>query len=390
MVAAKKAQSAMKYQLSGGLKKNGVNLWRFVFSATESQTARESIFFIELEMLNPYLSPSDVVLGFLPRLKISEEDLQNVLAGTQSAKEFKTETLMIPSYVVIRAGIFGRNAKQVSEYFPIKDISVSNRTFEIHSPSCYFDSNSLKGSLSCISSDVENHPEWFCDSGSISWNLRYELDLSSLGGYKSSEMNWRIPGIKTVFSGSIEIDGRKFDVIPQKSSGYIDRNWGKTYPEQWFHLSSRNLSSIISGKVYLASCFALQGVYENKISFIANFEGQEYSFSADSGKHSYSSSWSCIQMPETDEEERLHWSASVNSGSHVLDVDVFCPAKILSVRTWEMPEGNRKILKILTGGQGNGEIRLYKRHGKNLELLEHCRISNVLCEYGQIENQETF
>lgn len=78
----------------------------------------------------------------------------------------------------------------------------------------------------------------------------------------------------------------------------------------------------------------------------------------------------------------------MSSRAFVVDVDVFCPARQLFVRSWEMPEGMRKTLKILTGGTGSGEIRLYKRHGKNLELLEHCRIANVLCEFGQIEVPE--
>ena len=54
------------------------------------------------------------------------------------------------------------------------------------------------------------------------------------------------------------------------------------------------------------------------------------------------------------------------------------------VRDYEMPEGRRKLLKIL-GGTGNGEIRIYKKIGKNLELLEHANVYDSICEFGQTE-----
>ncbi len=388
MSASQKALAAMKYQLSGAMKKSGVNLWRFVFSAIERMTGKESVFFIELGLLNPWLSPGDVLLGFKPRVKISAEDLQHVLAGTDSAQKIQSETLVVPSYVVVRAGVLGQGAKQICSYLPVKDIVVSSRSFDITAAECHFDDSSLSGVIEKAPMDVNNHPEYLCDSGIISWNLRYDLAISSEKGYRGKDFTWLIPGAKAVFSGSLTLDGREYDVIPKKSYGYIDRNWGKSYPEEWYHISTTNIASLISGRAYQNSSLALQGVYDGRISLVVNFEGKEHAFCADASKRSYSSVWTCAQMPEDEDGEKLHWSASVNGSGFVLDVDVFCPAKLLYVRSWEMPDGERKTLKILGGGSGNGEVRLYKRHGKNLELLEHCRIAGVLCEYGRPEIAE--
>lgn len=388
MSAAQKALNVMKYQLSGSLKKSGVNLWRFVFSGVERLTGNERVFFIELAMLNPWLSPSDVLLGFKPRVKFSAEDIQNVLAGTSSAQKIQSENLVVPSYVALRAGTLGQGAKQICRYIPVKDVAFSSRSFDVKAAGCRFDDSSLQGSLECSPSELNEHPEFLCNSGIISWNLRYEFALALQKGYKTKDLCWFIPGAKTIFSGNITLDGKEYDVIPKKSFGYIDRNWGKSYPEEWFHLSSPNISSVISGKSYQSSSFSLQGICEGRVSLSVNFEGKEYSFSADSGKRKFSSPFSCSQMPELEDGEKLHWSSSVSSRAFVVDVDVFCPARQLFVRSWEMPEGMRKTLKIFTGGTGSGEIRLYKRHGKNLELLEHCRIANVLCEFGQIEVPE--
>ena len=386
MSTTQKKSASMKYLLTGSTKKSGVNLWRFVFTASERLTGNESMFFIELAMLNPYLNPTDVLLGFKPRVKISSDDLQNVLAGTVSAQKLQSETLVIPSYVAVRAGIIGKEARQICQYFPVKDLIISNRSFDIQAGECHFDDSLLKGSVACSPKDLSEHPELLCDSGIINWSLRFENVISYEKGFRSKEMTWAVPGAKTVFSGSVTIDGREYDVIPKKSFGYVDRNWGKTYPSEWFHLSTSNFASLISGKAYQSSSISIQGVYENRLSLLVNFEGKELFLNAESGKRAYQSIWNCTQMPENEDGEKLHWSASFNNSKYMIDIDIFCPAKQLFVRSWELPEGERKTLKILTGGTGTGEIKMFKRHKKNnLELLEHCRLAGVLCEYGQIE-----
>ena len=52
------------------------------------------------------------------------------------------------------------------------------------------------------------------------------------------------------------------------------------------------------------------------------------------------------------------------------------------MRNIEYPEGGRKLMKLIAGGDGTGEIRLYKCLRKDLELIEHARIGNALCEFG--------
>ena len=82
MAATKKNIKDSKYGLSGSSKKSGVNFWRSFFTAYEKNSATEQLFFLELELLNPALSPAEPLLGFKPRVTITEEDLQYTLAGT--------------------------------------------------------------------------------------------------------------------------------------------------------------------------------------------------------------------------------------------------------------------------------------------------------------------
>lgn len=388
MNISKKCAKIIRYQLAGAQKKAGVNTWRYVFNAVENGTGLERKFFIELSMLNPYLSPSDVVLGFKPRVKISEDDLQNVLAGTLSAQKLQSESILTPSYVVVRAGVLGVGAKQICNYFPVKQIKIDPKNFSVEAGNCVFTEEKLSGRMDFSPSELHDHPEQLCESGIVSWELRYEIKDFFDEGYEGKNSSWYATGIKTVFAGNITLDGKEYSIQPRKSCGYMDRFFGKSYPENYIHLSSSNLTSQITGKFLSDSSFSVTGLYDGRVNVMVNLEGLKVSFCASKPKSAYQCVSDFSQMPEVDGSEKLHWTISTNDKNYVVDVDVFCLAKLMYVRSLELPEGERKVLKQLMGGNGTGEIRLYKRIKKNLELIEHAEIQTCLCEFGQLELPE--
>lgn len=388
MNISKKSSKINRYQLSGSQKKSGLNVWRFVFNGTEKVTGQERKFFIELSMLNPGLCTDEAVLGFKARVNISAEDLQNVLAGSVSAQSIQSESYVVPSYVAVRAGALGSDAKQVCAYSAAKDVSVSSKSFSIQGDKFSFDGEKLSGRIDYSPDDIQEHPEYLCDSGSVSWELRYEIRCDFEKGYSGKNCCWAPTGARTVFTGNFTIDGKVYEVAPKKSAGYIDRFFGKNVVFPWIHLSSNILTSIISGKTLTDSTFAVQGAFENQVSAVVDFEGKSIAFDAGKAKISDGSIWNFSEMPENNGEENLHWSVSLNNKSYVVDIDIFCPASQMYVKSVEIPEGNRNVLKMLCGGTGTGEIRLYRRFGKNLELIEHAKIASALCEYGQLEKPE--
>ncbi len=381
MSATKKCSKANRYQLNGALKKNGINIWRYTFNGVETVTGLERKFFVELSMVNPFLSQSEVVLGFKSRVNISTEDLQNVLAGTSSAQKIQSESILTPSYVVIRAGVLGAGAKEICEYHSIRQVEIAPKTFQIKVGNCIFTEEKICGRMDVSLSDLHERPELLCNPGIISWELRYDIRSGFDKGFENRDYTWLATGARTVFAGTVTLDGKEYSVVPKKSFGYLDRNWGKTLPPTWIHLSSANLTSLISGKTLTESSFAVQGMYDEKMTVLSDFEGNKISFT-DNCVNEFS------QLPESEEGEKLHWMVSANNKSYVIDVDIFCIADLMFVRSIELPEGGRKILKVLSGGTGNGEIRLYKKIKKNLELIEHAKIQNCLCEYGKIELPE--
>ncbi|MGP1602977.1 MAG: hypothetical protein ACTTGZ_00930 [Treponema sp.] len=388
MSVSKKAIRINRRRLSGSLRKNGYNLWRFVFNGTENITGLEKKFFIELAYINPMLSPAEAVLGFKSRRKISEEDLQNVLAGTSSAHSIQSESIAVPSYVVVRAGIFGDGAKQLCGYFPYNDVRESLRFFDVEAGSCRFSEQKLSGQIEYSALTLREHPEFLCNPGFIKWNLQYEIRFGLPVGFNSRESAWYATGARTVFAGTITVDGKEYNVVPKKSLGYIDRSLGKTLPEDWLHISSSNLTSLITGKTLQESCCIVQGIYKDRISLLLDFENKVLKFTADSSKRLYSSMWECTQMPADADGEKLHWSVSFTNKKYVIDIDVYCSLSLLFLRSLELPEGERKVLKLLCGGNGTGEIRLYKKIKKNIELIEHAHIANALCEFGKHEIPE--
>ncbi|MBQ9630835.1 MAG: hypothetical protein IJR49_04540 [Treponema sp.] len=384
MTLSRKHVLCSKYKPSSALKKNGISWIRFVFSGLETDTGSERLFFIELELLNPYLSPDKVVLGFKNRVNISEDDLQYALAGTTAAHNLHAEAIRTPSYVVVRAGCLGSGAKQLCSYHPIKDSGNSFKLLPFNVGTFTFSDEAIVGEISYTESEINAHPEYLCDSGAMSWDLRYAIQHSFSAGFDKSGEAWIPCGARVNFTGSVTVDGSEYRVVPKSSYGYIDINFAKTLPIPYFHISTSNLTSLITGKTLFNSCFTVQGLYNDAVSTSIRLEDSEICINAQNTRV-LKSVWKCSQSPQSEDEEKLHWSLSLDTKKWVVDIDVFCNTSQLFVRNIELPEGNRRVMKILSGGTGTGEIRVYRHVGKNLEIIENMHIAGALCEFGQVE-----
>ncbi|MBP3709027.1 MAG: hypothetical protein J6I73_01250 [Treponema sp.] len=388
MASSQKIINCSKFKPNNALKKNGIIWNRFVFTGLEVSTGAERLFFIELEMLNASLATENPILGFKTRTKISEEDLQYALAGTKAAHDLQAESIVTPSYVAVRAGAFGRGAKQICNYYSLKNVSGGFKLSPIEAGPCVFSDDRLSGSVSCSSTELIQHPEYLCDEGEVRWDLRYEIQFAFPQKYKEKNEAWIPAGAKTSFAGSISFDGHDYRVVPKSSCGYIDINFMRTLPAPYFHMSSSNLTSRISGKTLFNSCFVVQGLYADRLALVVKLEDIDVTISAKEIRSSSKPLWSCAEMPADEEGDKLHWSVSADTKKWVVDIDVTCYTSQLFVRNIELPEGKRRVMKLLAGGTGVGEVRLYRHVGKNLEIIEDAHIAGALCEFGQAEEGE--
>src|SRR5699024_3648928 len=126
----------------------------------------------------------------------------------------------------------------------------------------------MKGFCKVSKREVEEHPEYMCDAGEMSWDIQINKKIAFHVGYGASkifralnafEMFWHAEGIKTEYSGELRYNGEQYDIIPGKSYGYADKNWGSDYTSPWLWISSCNMKSLISGKILNQSAIEFGG-----------------------------------------------------------------------------------------------------------------------------------
>ncbi len=388
-----KISRSKRYKLAGLLKKNGFDRWRLVTNGVSTETGEDVAFFIELYIVNPMLSPSECVLGFKDRIGKTDADLQAALAGSASEKALLTQNFVHPSFVMVKVGKLAKGGKQINAYFPAKALKTDsdNNVVKVGTSegnTCTITDSGMVGSVSVSRDDLIETPELMCNPGTMVWNLHYTLEENFFPNYRSKTINWSCFGARTSVNGVITFDGETYSVSKNCSYGYFDKNWGRGFSNPFLHLSSSNLTSNISGKKLLQSCFAVQGEFNKKQSVLVSFEGKKLEFHA-GGFRKYDVVYECTQMPEDDDGIKLHWSVSMNDRKYYIDIDVFCKTDVMCVRDYEAPEGGRKVLKVIGGGSGIGELKLYRRVKRSLELIEDVHIANCLCEYGTIELPQT-
>ncbi|MGN0728908.1 hypothetical protein [Treponema sp.] len=392
-MAVKKIRRNEKLQLKGSLKKNGFDRWRLVTNAVSSVSGEEKTFFIEFYAVNPALSPKECVLGFKNRFNKSAEDFQYVLAGSETAKNFTSQVFVPPSFFMVKAGILSVSATHINSYFPSEILSQKKSEFIVCAPQedladCILSRDSTSGSIAMTDEELRQHPEYMGNAGTMSWNLNFTRSISFNSDYRAKDMNWTVLGGKTDFSGTITLNGEEFAVNPRNSFGYYDKIWGRDFSSPYFHLSSSNFISEISGGLLESSAFAVQGEHKGKVSVLVSIEGKNIEFYAGRMKKNQVS-YDCQEMNGQEGQGLvLHWSVSVHNRKYVIDIDIFCGTKEMSLRDFESPAGGRKVMRILASGSGTGKFKLYKKMGKNLELLEQADISKCICEYGNLETAE--
>lgn len=392
-MAASKIRRSERLRLKGSQRKNGFDRWRFVVNGASRVSGEEKSFFIEFYTVNPALSPKECILGFKNRFNKSAEDFQYVLAGTDSARNFESQVFVTPSFLMVRAGALCRGGIHMNSYYPAEHLLVKDREHIIsispkNESGCILTENYTAGSVKVTKADLTEHPEMLGAAGSLSWKLRFSRPVSFSPDYHGKDTHWACLGGKADFAGSIVFNGEEFLVSPKNSFGYYDKNWGRDFSSPYFHLSSSNITSAISGKLLERSAFAAQGEYRDKLSVLISVEGKNIEFHADRMKK-FSVSYDCQETAGTEDEGlTLHWSVSVHDRRHVVDIDVFCSTKDMFLRDFESPGGGRKIMRVLAGGNGTGRIKIYKKMKKSLELIEQAEIAKCVCEYGNLETAE--
>lgn len=374
---AKSDVSRNKCMLFSGFAFNGYDWWWHNFTGINEKTGEKKTFFIEYYLCNPGHGRKEAVLGQLEANK---------------NKGIK------PSYLMVKAGCWGEDSLELNKFYGWGEIAVSRSVpYSINCKDCFASENSITGMISIDEQTAKDHPEYMTDAGSMYWNLKVSKNLPFNVGYGASklfrdleafEMYWHVEGMRTLFDGEVVLNGVTYKVIPNKCYGYADKNWGRDFTSPWLWLSSNNLKSRLTGKKLKGSAFDIGGgcpkIYmvslKRKLLGAFYYRGEEY-------EYNFSKFWDKVhtrfRFYETD--EAAYWYVAQENLDSVMITKVKCQKKDMIYINYESPDGMKRHNKLLNGGTGIGRIKLYKKLGGKLKLIDDIDAYNVGCEYGEYD-----
>ena len=361
--------------LTGSLARKGYDWWWHSFTGIDPDTGAEQPFFIEFFLCNPALGGSEPILGQLPA---------NQAAGRR------------PSYLMVKAGAWGAAHKcQLHRFFGWDEVALhAGAPYEVCADDCYASDTRLLGSISISEEEAQAHPEWMCDAGSMSWDLTLDKKVAFNVGYgaggffraiKAFEMYWHAEGMKTLFSGTVTLNGHRYEIRPETSYGYADKNWGRNFTSPWVWLSSCNLTSRLTGRKLENSVFDIGGgrpkvffvPLNRKLLSAFYYEGQCYEFN-------FSKFWTGTktEFSEEETETEVIWHVRQENHKAIMETEVRAAKADLLLVNYESPDGARRHRRLWNGGNGTGTVKLYlKKHGTTT-LLDDLTATNIGCEHG--------
>lgn len=362
------------FMLNGALAKKGYDWWWHNFTAYNHETGEAKVFFIEYYVCNPALGGDKAILG---------QSLEN------QVKHLK------PSYAMVKVGTWGKNPKQINNFYPITEFSYESDTLNLKMGQCTLSETNMKGTCSVTAEEASNHPELMSNAGDMSWDLTIKKKVAFNVGYGASkffrtinafEMFWHAEGIKTEYAGEVILDGVAYDVIPEKSFGYADKNWGCDFTSPWLWISSCNMKSLITNKVLSNSVVETGGgrpkvfgvPLERKLLIGMYYEGKMY-------EYNFSKFWTGAKVAfEFSENKKYHkWTVNASNRDSIMELTLECDRDEMLLINYESPNGEKRHNRLWNGGAGFGEIKLYKKQGKDKVLIDDIEIKNAGCEYGE-------
>ncbi len=370
-------KSRNSYMLQGRLSKEGYDWWWHSFTGCSRKTGEAKAFFIEYFICNPALGENYPVLGQHP-----------------DSREHGRK----PSYALVKVGSWGKDAKQIHNFYPITDFTYVENKLDIQIGECTLTETHMEGYCEVSEEDEKKHPEYMCDAGNMKWDLKIDKKITYNVGYGASkllrklnafEMFWHAEGIKTEYSGTVEADGDIYDVIAEKSYGYADKNWGKDFTSPWLWISSCNMKSLITGRELTNSAVEFGGgrpkafgiSLERKLLGGLYYEGKMY-------EYNFSKFWTGASVDFKFEEGEIYnkWKLVARNKDSILYLTLKCKRDEMLWINYEAPNGKKLHNKLWNGGTGVGKMKLYKKVKDFKVLVDEIEFRNTGCEYGEYNN----
>lgn len=350
------------YMLKGRLAKRGYDWWWHSLVGVSKQTGLLRPFFIEYFVINPALGGKEPILGQLP-----EHQRQGIR----------------PSYAMLMAGSWGENgAVQIHNFYGIAEFSAVVDRMEVQIGTHVATEIYLKGAVQLSEQEAAAHPEYMSDAGSMSWDLKADKVLCYSLGWPTArllrwlnafQMYWHIQGMQTRYQGTIVFNGEEFEVSPDTSYGYQDKNWGQTFSNPWVWLNCNHFTSRSTGKDLLLTSLDLGGTQvvffgislAHRVILAFYHEGQLYDFS-------FSNFCLLPHQRFTFQvtEDQVKWDVTASTRLAKIEIAFACPKQTMQWLNYENPAGKRVHRQLWNGGYAAGTVQLYRRSRSGFELID--------------------
>lgn len=369
-----------RYMLKGKLARRGYDWWWHSLVAINAKTGQKQPFFIEYYVINPALGGDKAIAGQLPENK---------------ARGIK------PSYAMLKAGRWGtadgQPATQINNLYPITAFKADFTKMEVSIGTHTANETHLKGSVKLSKEEAAAHPEYMSDAGEMSWDLKAEKVLPYSVGFGTSpffininafQMYWHAAGMYTRYSGTITFNGELYNVEPETSCGYQDKNWGGDYTSPWVWLNCNNFTSRSTGKKLANTaldCGGAQpvvfGVSLPRRMLIAFYhEGELFEFN-------FSKVWTnphqVFDCPIT--KEFVGWNLTAWNNKGKIEIHFKCPRETMLNVNYENPDGLKRHNSLWNGGYAAGSVTLWRKVGGEYVKVDDFDGDLGGCEYGEYD-----
>ncbi len=365
------------YMLCGSLAKKGYLRWWHSFQGVQPDTGEQRTFFVEYFVINPALGASQPILGQHPYFK---------------------KRGMKPSYVMAKVGVFpdaNKNpGKQLHAFYPITSMRVAQHPLHIEVEDCMFSENRIAGFVD-VSENEARHRSLMTDSGYMEWDLEVQKDIACHTGFIANrfftalnalESFWHGEGIRTLFRGTVSLDGITYEVSEENSYGYADKHWGRNYNSPWLQLAACKLFSQRTGKLLKHSAFAVDGCsprflcfpLRRRLMIQLTYTGEDYEFNFARPGTMSRCKWKTIATTK-----RFIWHIMAQNKTSVIKISMSCPKEQLMHLDYESPDGEKSKHPLRAGGTAIGTIEIYRRIPGGRQLIDTLEVRNGLCEFSQ-------
>jgi hypothetical protein len=354
--------------------KKGYYRWWHSFSGVQVDTGEMRTFFVEFFVVNPAMGTDRPILGQHPYYRRRE---------------------MKPSYVCVKAGVFpdanGENGKQLHAFYPISSLKLTPHPLVIQVEDCFYSEERLTGAIE-VAPEEAAHPFFMSDAGSIVWNVEVHKAIACHTGLLGSKMAqifnvlesyWHGEGIKSLFRGSVILDGIEYEIRSELSYGYADKHWGRNFNSPWLQLASSKLTSERTGKELRHSCIAVNGCcprflflpLRRKLLIQLTYTGEDFEF----GMTPFTLSRCKWETKES--KKRFVWHIIAKNKDSVIKISASCIKEQMLHLRYENPDGVLSRFPLWAGGDGEGTIQLFRRIPGGREYIDTLHMENLFCEY---------